>query len=74
MIAYAIDDKGTLYAEIDLSRGDRTAIPAGYSLVAEDMWGRVKIVAKTATDGATIAALSLIDARVATIDDKVIAK
>jgi len=74
MIAYAIDDKGTLYAKIDLSVGDRTAIPAGYSLIAEDMWGRVKIVAKTVTDGATIAALSLIDARVATIDDKVIVK
>ena len=74
MIAYAIDDKGTLYAEIDLSRGDRTAIPAGYSLIAEDMWGRVKIVAKTITDEATITALSLTDSRVAVVDDRIIAK
>ena len=64
MTALAINEKGEVYAEIDLSVGDRTAIPAGYSLLGDDMWHRVMTVAKTVTEDATITALSLMDKRV----------
>lgn len=58
MKAFVIDDKLNLYAEIEHSKSDRTAIPAGYSLIDEKVWGKIG-----ADEDAVVAALGLTDIR-----------
>lgn len=59
-----ISDKNEVYAEMDLEKPDRVAVPAGYSILAPAMVAKLQATTKTASEAGLLAALALTDGRV----------
>ena len=58
-----ISDKNEVYAEMDLEKPDRVAVPAGYSILAPAIVAKVQTATKTATETTLLTALELMDFR-----------
>lgn len=58
-----VTDKNEVYAEMDLEKQDRVAIPAGYSILAPALVEKLQETTKTASESATLTALGLTDGR-----------
>lgn len=58
-----VTDKNEVYAEMDLDKPDRVAVPAGYSILAPAMVEKLQVATKTASEAGMFAALALTDGR-----------
>jgi len=58
-----VTDKNEVYAEMDLEKQDRVAVPAGYSILAPAMMAKLQTATKTASEVGLLTALALTDGR-----------